>query len=131
MPLPKQEAAIVSKALLNEFICRFGTPMQIHSDQGTHFESQLFKEFCKLFHFHKSRTTSMRPHVNGNVERFNRTLENMQTMYCSKHQNTWDEYLQQVMMAYRASIQTSTKQSPNSMVSGHENIIPMQQCYLH
>jgi hypothetical protein len=34
-------------------------------------------------------------------------------MYIAKEQNRWDEYLSQIMMAYRSSKQSSTGQIPN------------------
>ena len=42
-PLPDQKAETVVQVLVHEFICRFGTPFEIHSDQGRNFESSLFQ----------------------------------------------------------------------------------------
>ena len=47
-------------------------------------------------------------------------------MYCEKNQNTWDEYLQQVMMAYRSSFHKSTSKTPNAMAFGREIVLPIQ-----
>lgn len=74
----------------------------------------------------KTRTTSMRPQANGTVERFNRTLVSMLTMYCKDDQKHWDQYLPQVMMAYRASRHASTGKTPNLMMLGREVTLPMQ-----
>ena len=41
-----QEAVTVARAFLNEFVLRYGVPNIIHTDQGTNFESNLFKELC-------------------------------------------------------------------------------------
>ena len=68
----------------------------------------------------------MRPQANGTVERFNRTLVSMHSMYCSDKQDDWDVYLPQVMMAYRSSHHASTQISPNKMVLGREIILPLQ-----
>lgn len=43
-PLPNQEARTIAKVLVEEWVCRFGAPRIIHSDQGRSFESTLFKE---------------------------------------------------------------------------------------
>jgi hypothetical protein len=125
IPLPNQEASTVAKGFVNEFISRFGVPLIVHSDQGTNFESNLFQSICKHLHIEKTRTTSLRPQANGNVERFHRTLTAMLTMYCETKQNQWDAFLPQVMMAYRASPQTSTHMSPNMMVFGREIRLPL------
>lgn len=126
LAIPDQEAVTVAKALVNDVICRFGTPLQIHSDQGSNFESNVFKELCELLQIDKTRTTSKRPQSNGMVERFNRTLTAMLTAYCEKNQRCWDEYLPQVMMAYRASKHASTGKTPNKMMLGREVTLPMQ-----
>jgi hypothetical protein len=38
-PLPNQEAETVAKVLVDQFVCRFGAPAELHSDQGRNFES--------------------------------------------------------------------------------------------
>ncbi|CAC5415372.1 unnamed protein product [Mytilus coruscus] len=81
---------------------------------------------CKLLGIHKTRTTSFRPQSNGGVERFNRTLASMLSMYCKQNQDQWDQYLQQVMMAYRSSVHASTSRTPNSMLFGREVTLPLQ-----
>lgn len=124
--LPDQEASTVAKAFVDTIICHFGTPLQIHTDQGRNFESNLFKEMCNLFQIDKTRTTSYHPQSNGNVERFNRTLGDMLSTFCNKNQDQWDEFLPQVLMAYRASINSSTGQTPNAMMLGREVILPLR-----
>ena len=126
IPMPNQEASTVAKLFVDEFISRFGVPLEVHTDQGRNFESSLFKQMCDLFRIHKTRTTSFRPQANGTVERFNRTLTNMLTAYCSKTQNLWDNYLSQVMMAYRSTTHSSTKMTPNMMVLGYDIYMPSQ-----
>ncbi|XP_014672425.1 PREDICTED: dihydropyrimidine dehydrogenase [NADP(+)]-like [Priapulus caudatus] len=41
--LPNQEAYTVADVLVTEYICRYGVPYQIHTDQGPDFESRLFQ----------------------------------------------------------------------------------------
>jgi transposase InsO family protein len=124
-PLPDQEAKTVAKVFVNEFVCRYGTPLQILTDQGTNFESQLFKEMCIFLHIDKVRTSTNHPQANGGVEQFNRTLAQMLTMYCQNKQS-WDEYLPQVMMAYRSAMHSTTHYSPNKMLFGREIMLPLE-----
>ena len=70
--LPDIEAKTVAEALLHGFITRYGVPFQIHSDQGSQFESNLFQELCKVLGIEKTRTTPYHPQSDGLVERFNR-----------------------------------------------------------
>lgn len=125
-PLPDQEARTIVTVFVNEFICRYGTPLQIITDQGKNFESNVFKEVCDLLQIDKTRTTSYHPQANGTAERFNRTLATMLTTYCETKQRMWDVYLPQVMMAYRSSPNSATHQTPNKMVFGRDVTLPMQ-----
>ncbi|KAL5502694.1 hypothetical protein EMCRGX_G009508 [Ephydatia muelleri] len=47
-PLPNMEAMTVARHLVSEFMCRFGVPEQLHSDQGRNFESGVIKGICEL-----------------------------------------------------------------------------------
>ena len=99
-PLPNQEALTIAKVLVNDFISRFGLPRQIHTDQGTQFESRLFQNLCSLLGIDKTRTTALHPQSDGMVERFNKTLEDMISKYITVDQRNWDASLQLLMMAY-------------------------------
>ena len=108
-PLPNQEAATVAEALVKEYVCRFGVPLSLHSDQGRNFESNLFQEMCKLLGIRKTRTTPLHPQSDGLVERRNRTLEFQLSKFVSKSQSNWDHYLPFMMLALRSVTQESTK----------------------
>ena len=73
----------------------------------------------------KSRTTPYHPQSDGLVERMNRTLEAMLSMFTSNSQRDWDEYLPYVMMAYRSAIQDTTGYSPSQMMLGREVELPI------
>jgi len=44
VPMRNQEVDNVAKKLIENAITIFGVPTQIHTDQGTNFESNLFRE---------------------------------------------------------------------------------------
>ena len=69
---PNKEAATVARVLVNEWICRFGVPDAIHSDQGANFEGHLFTKVHELLG--KTRTTPYHPQSDGLVEWMNQTL---------------------------------------------------------
>ena len=124
-PIQNIEAETVARILVTEVLCRFGLPRQIHSDQGTQFESRLFKEMCTLFDIDKTRTTPCHPQSNGLVERFNRTILGMLTKFVSTDRDDWDEKLPFLMMAYRSSEHDTTGYSPNRMMLGRETELPI------
>ena len=67
-------AYTVADKLVTEFMCRFGVPKVIHTDQGTEFQSALFQQLCELLQCRKTRTTPYHPQSDGLVERQNRTI---------------------------------------------------------
>jgi transposase InsO family protein len=122
--LPDQTAETTAKAIVDNWFCRLGVPLQILTDQGRNFESQLFAELCKIFEVRKTRTTPYRPSANGQVERYNRTLMDAIRCYTGKSQNNWDQYLQQIAGSLRSAVNRQTGFSANKLVFGHEINIP-------
>ena len=127
--LPNHRAKTIAKKLVDEFICRYGVPMFIHSDQGRDFESNLFGEICLLLGMKKTRTTPYHPQSDGQVERFNRTLLDMLSKYVMEDQTDWDDHIPHVMMAYRSSEHSTTGFSPASLMLGHELRLPVDIMY--
>ncbi|KAK3090931.1 hypothetical protein FSP39_015821 [Pinctada imbricata] len=123
--IPNHTALVVADKLVTEFICRFGCPDRIHTDQGREFESELFSEVCKLLGVEKSRTTPYRPQSDGLIERFNRTMKQMLTMFVNENKRDWDDHLPFLMMAYRSTEQTSTHCTPNLLMLGKEIKCPL------
>ena len=124
-PMPNQEATTVAKLLVREFICRFGVPLLIHSDQGRNFGSELFAEMCRLLGIKKTRTTPYYPQSDGMVECFNRTLEAQLSKFADHNQKDWDEHIPFLLMAYRSATHDTTHCSPVKMMLGRELKMPI------
>ena len=128
-PLRAITAKAVASTLVNQFISRFGIPREIHTDQGSQFESELFREMCSLLGIDKTRTTAFHPAGDGLIERAHRTLEDMLSKYVEKNQRNWDEALPLILMAYRSSKQESTTMTPSLMMLGREIELPVDLLY--
>ncbi len=76
-PIPDMTALVVADKFVVEFASRFGIPLQIHTDQGRDFMSQLFGEMANLLGIEQTRTTPYHPMSDGLVERLNRTIQQM------------------------------------------------------
>ena len=123
-PLPNQEATTVAKKLTEDWICCFGAPYSIHTDQGRNFESKLFAELCELLDVWKTRTSPYHPQSDGLVERLNRTILMMLSIVLEKQSN-WDKYLPYVMFAYRSSVHKTTGYTPFQLMFGREVKLPV------
>lgn len=80
-PLRNIDAETVAETLFKGWIKRYGCPQEIHSDQGAQFESQLFREMCKVLQINKTHTTSYHPRFDGMIIRFNRTFKDSLSKY--------------------------------------------------
>ena len=93
LPIPDQTAETTAEVILNEVIGRYGCPLDIHSDQGPNYRSELFTELCRLLEIRKTRSSARNPKCNGKVERFNKTLVRMVRAYLKGQQREWDQNL--------------------------------------
>ena len=123
-PMKDMEAASVAVYLF-EFICRYGAPDFLHTDQGKNFESTLKSDLCKLLGIVKTRTTPYHPQSDRMIERFNRTLLGMLSSGILEEERNWEQILPAVMMAYRTSVHKTTHMSPFKLVFGREVRLPV------
>lgn len=78
-----QKASTVAAILLHKVFSRFSPPQVLHSDQGANFESNLMHELCDLMGISKAQTSAYHPQCDGQVERHNRTLQDMLSAFAS------------------------------------------------
>jgi len=64
-PLKSTDAATIAKTIVEKFVCYFGIPTNILSDQDSNFLSSLFKQMFKLLKINKMQTTAYSPMTNG------------------------------------------------------------------
>ncbi|KAI8485080.1 hypothetical protein Bbelb_371860 [Branchiostoma belcheri] len=124
-PIPKQDAATVADKLFRDFVGQHGVPDQIHSDQGSQFESQLVAELCARLQISKTRTSPYHPQGDGQVERFNRTMKNILAKALAGREHDWDLLLPHVALAYNTSVHSTTKFTPYFLVHGREARLPV------
>lgn len=123
--LPAQNAELTADAFLKHFVVTFGCPLEVHTDQGRNFQSDLFQAFCKVLEITKTRTTPYRPSSNGQVEVFNKVILQMIRSYVSRGLKDWDEHLPLISMALHSMKNNSTGFSANMLMLGKEVIQPI------
>jgi hypothetical protein len=126
-PLPDSTAETVAKAFVENFVCRYGVPKELHSDQGRNFEADIFAEMCKILGIRKTRTVAYNPKSDGLVEGYNKTLINTVSMMLdpNRNQRDWDQQLPFATFAYRSVPQESTGETPNMLMLGREVMLPV------
>lgn len=103
-------------ACLKDLFFTFGTPLYIHSDRGSSFMSQDFKEFLIRNDIACSRTTPYNPEGNGQVERLNGTLWKAIQLHLRSRNLTvhhWGEALPPALHSIRSLLCTATNATPH------------------
>jgi hypothetical protein len=124
IPIPNQEANTIAKNFTTEIICKFGMPQTVLTDQGTNFESAIFRKTCKLLKIKKIHGTSFHPQTNGSLERTHRTLAEYLRSFINRDRDNWDEFLPFAAFTYNTTPHTSTKITPFELLFGHKASIP-------
>jgi hypothetical protein len=102
------------------FICIFGPPYEILTDQGNEFNNNLLNYLLKKVNVHHLTTSAYNPRVNGKVERYNPLIADaMRKCMDTEHDKTkWPEYLSFVTLAFNSKVHTRTGFTPYEIVFG-------------
>jgi hypothetical protein len=118
LPAKNQTARNTAKLLFDNFICHYGFPSRLHSDQGRNFESEVIRELCNIAGVEKTRTTPYHPQGNGMPERFNETLMNMLGTLEDEQKADWKAHLPSMVHAYNSTRHDSTGFTPHYLLFG-------------
>lgn len=120
VPIQSMDAVTVANAIIDQWICHWGAPEQLHSDRGRCFENTILQELCRILGIDKTRTTAYHPQGNGQVERTNRSIKSLLRAFTEENTNNWDQLLTKCLLAYRGAVHKSTGQTPHLMWTGRE-----------
>ncbi|CAF5188149.1 unnamed protein product, partial [Rotaria magnacalcarata] len=86
-------ASTTTKFLINDVILKYGTPTCILTDNGTHFTTQLMNNLFQHLGVTHLYSTVYHPQTNGQIERFNATMDGKIAALCNERRTNWDEVL--------------------------------------
>lgn len=121
IPIADMSANTVAHAFYGQWIARFGVPKTLTTDQGSQFESQLFKSLLQLAGCKRIRTTAYHPAANGLVERWHRILK---TALMCHDASKWTDVLPTVLLGLRTHVRIDTGVSPAEFLYGTTLTIP-------
>ena len=124
-PIKSTDSDTLAKLVVDEVICRYGVLSCLHSDQGENLTSNLMATLCKRLNIEQSCTSAYHLQGNGQVERFNCTLEAMLATVINDHQTDWDLHLPKMLFAYCTALHAATGFSPFHIVFGHSPTLPV------
>ena len=116
---------IAAKFIYKNILTRFGFPITLISDQGSHFINKTIKALIDQFKIDHQRSTAYHPQSNGAIEAFNKTLTRGLTKICNTDKDDWEKKIPAVLWAYRTTYKRSTDQTPFRLVYGQEAVVPL------
>uniref|UniRef100_A0A6V7KDU1 RNA-directed DNA polymerase n=1 Tax=Bracon brevicornis TaxID=1563983 RepID=A0A6V7KDU1_9HYME len=126
VPLANQTAKTVADAFIKRFICIFGAPKVLLTDQGRNFISSFMQRITKRFRIKKIQTTAFRPQSNGSLERSHHVLGEYLKQFTT-NDCEWDEWVDLAMLSYNSSIHEGTKYTPHELVFGNPARLPSSE----
>lgn len=127
-PTMNMTAVTVARILEREIISRYGTPENIHSDQGTQFTSELIKSLYEELGISGTHTPAYNPKSNP-VERTHRDLGQLLRASLDEEPGDWEERLPSCLLAMRTAVSSATGFTPFHMVYGKECVLPLDFVY--
>jgi len=93
-------AVTVASAFLTAWVAAYGPPDCVLLDQGRQMDNSFFRAVMKMLCTRCKYTKPYHPQTNGQVKRYNRTLQNQIRAFCEEHPRQWDRLLPAVILAH-------------------------------
>jgi hypothetical protein len=104
---------IVSVRFLYEHILtKFGCPLTIVIDQGTHFIDDAIRYLTNHFISRHTNFIVYYPQTNGHSEFINKVFGTLLTKLVNENRNHWDEHLSTILFSYRIAYKVRTDHTP-------------------
>ncbi|MCO5580989.1 hypothetical protein L7F22_034864 [Adiantum nelumboides] len=126
-----QSVTRVNEKTVNRFVythicCRFGTPLEIVSDNGPGFRKGLLTEVCEELHILHRHSTPYYPQSNGLVEKANGIIAGIIRKMVKNKTKLWDDFLDGALWGYRTTYKEATEFTPFHLVYGQEALQPIE-----
>uniref|UniRef100_W5MUW6 Gypsy retrotransposon integrase-like protein 1 n=1 Tax=Lepisosteus oculatus TaxID=7918 RepID=W5MUW6_LEPOC len=127
LPAPNDTSEATAVLLVNHVFNRWGFPLTVDSDWGTHFMAMVMATLWNMLG--AQLHISYHPQSSSQAERANRTVVNMLKTFVSTSSRDWDIKLPLVLMAIRATAHCSTGVLPFEMMTGRKMTLPLHCLY--
>lgn len=124
IPIPQHDAKTIAKEFVEKFVCSYGAPQSLVTDQGADFMGKVFSACCKLLKIEKFHTTAYHPQADGALERSHRTLAEYLRHYVDQNVQDWDDYVPYAMFVYNTTPHTTTNRQPYELLYGKPAEVP-------
>lgn len=122
-----RDSKTIASAIVCNWICRFGIPKRLVSDNELGFTSGIIKSLMGLLGIQKITTIPYRPQGNSPVEVFHKHLNKCFNTTIEFRELSINEVLQLALYSHRVTIHSTLLESPAFMLYGLDPL-PPQDC---
>ena len=112
--------------LWKSVISRFGIPWAVISNNGTQFESKLFKGFCSNLSIRNFFSSPTYPQANGQAKVLNKVILDGINKRLEEAKGKWVEELLSIMWTHWMTKRRLTGETPFALAYGVEAVIPLE-----
>lgn len=124
VPIVNKEANTIAKALVDNFILKFGQFLELRTDQGTEYNNSVLEQICKILETKQTFSTAYHPQSIGALERNHRCLNEYLRCFVNTHQSDWDEWVKYYEFCYNTTPHTEHGFTPFELVFGNKAVLP-------
>ncbi|MCO5595168.1 hypothetical protein L7F22_049207 [Adiantum nelumboides] len=122
----KNDSKITAQFLYENIFTRYGLPIAIVSDRGTHFINEVIEFLFDEFMVIHRKSAPYHPQANGQADSTNKILVIILTKIVNESRADWDQKLHSALRAYRVAYKTSIEMTPFNMVYGIQAILSLE-----
>ena len=123
---PKNDARTTACFLYEYVFTRYGLPIEVISDRGTHFINEVIHYLLDEFMVIHRKSAPYHPQANGQAESTNKILCTVLTKIEERSRTDWEMKLHSAIWAYRVAYKTAIGTTPFNLVFGLDAILPIE-----
>lgn len=124
IPVQNKESNTIARALVEDFILKYGNFLELRSDRGTEYCNEVFDQIGKILNFKQTFSTAYHPQSIGALERNHRCLNEYLRSFSNEHHDDWDDWVQFYAFVYNTTPHTDTEYTPFELVYGKKANLP-------
>jgi hypothetical protein len=113
-------ARATAECFMQRVYLQFGCPLDITSDRGPQFVSQVWSDIWQQLGTTVHLTTAYTPHSNGNAERQNRIINKLLRISLNGVNNDWERLIPMIQFELNNNFVTSLGMSPSQALMGFD-----------
>ena len=126
---PINDANTIVGFIQRNILSRFGAPITIISDEGSHFANKLFGKLMGRYKVKHVMSLAYHPQLNGQAKISNREIKNILEKTVNASRKDWSSKLEDALWAYRTTYKSPIGMSPYKIVYGKQCHLPLELEY--